>query len=616
MLAGCCWFTSLPAATNVGGQSVSSIVAGAGRLSSGILITNLSRLTELSFQMGNRVLFDRGLSGKSRVTHNLRGYALTSANDYPTRDPRDWRLLGSDDGKTWKTLDIRRNEVFPARFERRVFMLPQEANYSIYRLQIDSVAVPASANSVQIGEIEPIYGKHQSGAGYSLAVSAQGDYPPREPVERAFDNAPETKWLSFFSGTGDRSSWVQWQYVAAATLPVFKADWLRQDQSRLSDFADLRLDGVVVSWNSASNILRLVDDTGFQTMKLAGFNREIPLGTRVRLTGRLRFSPEPLPEIENPEMLFLEAAPKLPARIVTSYAVTSAEAYEDQDPRDWRLLGSNDNGHTWALLDVQTNQLFAGRGERRVFAVKNRSAYNAYRLQVDKSRDHPGRVELAELELFGPYVGTTNQTFVPTILSASGAHPLMGPASDAFDRDPKTRWVDFSPDGSDQHWLQCQYAWNSKIVLTNVSQLVIHGMRARIPVSGQTSQILSNLTAQSCGAIRTLKGYALTSANDAPTRDARDWRLLGSNDGGKTWATVDVRRNEKFASRFERKVFMLAHEARYGVFRLQIDSVAVPAGANSVQIAEIETPVCIERQRSLLLFRCRGAWGQSPQGNR
>src|ERR1035441_7090412 len=38
------------------------------------------------------------------VTKAVRQYALTSANDFPQRDPQDWRLLGSnDDRHTWQS---------------------------------------------------------------------------------------------------------------------------------------------------------------------------------------------------------------------------------------------------------------------------------------------------------------------------------------------------------------------------------------------------------------------------------------------------------------------------------------------------------------------------------
>ncbi|GAA4014073.1 hypothetical protein GCM10022232_65780 [Streptomyces plumbiresistens] len=42
-------------------------------------------------------------------------YALTSANDFAERDPRDWTLQGSTDGKEWKSLDTRSGESFEER---------------------------------------------------------------------------------------------------------------------------------------------------------------------------------------------------------------------------------------------------------------------------------------------------------------------------------------------------------------------------------------------------------------------------------------------------------------------------------------------------------------------
>ena len=39
-------------------------------------------------------------------------YALSSANDAPERDPRDWELQGSADGQSWTTLDTRTDQSF------------------------------------------------------------------------------------------------------------------------------------------------------------------------------------------------------------------------------------------------------------------------------------------------------------------------------------------------------------------------------------------------------------------------------------------------------------------------------------------------------------------------
>ncbi|MFC9082104.1 GH92 family glycosyl hydrolase [Streptomyces sp. NPDC057062] len=61
-------------------------------------------------------------------------YALTSANDAAERDPADWTLQGSTDGKDWKTLDTRTGVSFDERFRTTSFDLAAPAEYQHFRL--------------------------------------------------------------------------------------------------------------------------------------------------------------------------------------------------------------------------------------------------------------------------------------------------------------------------------------------------------------------------------------------------------------------------------------------------------------------------------------------------
>ncbi|MEV5004944.1 MULTISPECIES: GH92 family glycosyl hydrolase [unclassified Streptomyces] len=63
-------------------------------------------------------------------------YALTSANDFDGRDPKDWTLKGSTDGKDWKALDTRTGENFSERFQTRTFDLADPAEYQHFRLDV------------------------------------------------------------------------------------------------------------------------------------------------------------------------------------------------------------------------------------------------------------------------------------------------------------------------------------------------------------------------------------------------------------------------------------------------------------------------------------------------
>ncbi|MFJ8080024.1 GH92 family glycosyl hydrolase [Streptomyces sp. NPDC096205] len=63
-------------------------------------------------------------------------YALTSANDYAERDPRDWTLKGSADGTDWKTLDTRTGDTFAERFQTKTYDLAEPAEYRFFRLDV------------------------------------------------------------------------------------------------------------------------------------------------------------------------------------------------------------------------------------------------------------------------------------------------------------------------------------------------------------------------------------------------------------------------------------------------------------------------------------------------
>ena len=76
-------------------------------------------------------------------------YTITSANDAPERDPKNFNLQGSNDGTAWTTIDSRNNETFSGRNFTRTFNLAAEANYSYYRLNITSLS---GADLIQVSE--------------------------------------------------------------------------------------------------------------------------------------------------------------------------------------------------------------------------------------------------------------------------------------------------------------------------------------------------------------------------------------------------------------------------------------------------------------------------------
>ncbi|MGW7615734.1 SMI1/KNR4 family protein [Streptomyces antimycoticus] len=77
-------------------------------------------------------------------------YVLTSANDVPGRDPRDWTLKGSNDGEHWVDLDTRVEESFAHRHQPRGFTFPAHTAYGRYRLEITR---NAGEDHVQLSQV-------------------------------------------------------------------------------------------------------------------------------------------------------------------------------------------------------------------------------------------------------------------------------------------------------------------------------------------------------------------------------------------------------------------------------------------------------------------------------
>jgi len=63
-------------------------------------------------------------------------YTMTSANNIPDRDPQEWSIQGSNNGSTWVNLDSKTSQLFPNRFETRVFRFVNSIPYKFYQLHV------------------------------------------------------------------------------------------------------------------------------------------------------------------------------------------------------------------------------------------------------------------------------------------------------------------------------------------------------------------------------------------------------------------------------------------------------------------------------------------------
>ncbi len=87
--------------------------------------------------------------GSYAVTH----YSITSCEGSFQLNPRDWDLLGSNDGENWTVLDTRTDEVFSNGFQKNIYAFSNTTPYSYYRLRINSVNNPTYATAAHLSEI-------------------------------------------------------------------------------------------------------------------------------------------------------------------------------------------------------------------------------------------------------------------------------------------------------------------------------------------------------------------------------------------------------------------------------------------------------------------------------
>lgn len=131
------------------------------------------------YQNGKKALW---VQYRSTVPAIVTRYTITSANDVEERDPKDWTLLGSNNGSTWTTLDSRTEEDFPTRLLTRTFEISNTQAYTYYRLNILS---NGNNNNTQFAEWELWQRKTQTISFGDVPELTYGDDPLELAVSAA-----------------------------------------------------------------------------------------------------------------------------------------------------------------------------------------------------------------------------------------------------------------------------------------------------------------------------------------------------------------------------------------------------------------------------------------------
>ncbi|OAB39103.1 hypothetical protein PMSD_04000 [Paenibacillus macquariensis subsp. defensor] len=99
-------------------------------------------------------------SGWLEIDYNvpilINGYSITSANDLTQADPTNWTLRGSNNGITWRWLDMKENQYFSDRQQEKYYNLnpnivdKETATFRYYRLELQN----NSGDKLQLGEVK------------------------------------------------------------------------------------------------------------------------------------------------------------------------------------------------------------------------------------------------------------------------------------------------------------------------------------------------------------------------------------------------------------------------------------------------------------------------------
>ncbi len=118
-------------------------------------------------------------------------YHLTSANDAPGRDPKNFSVEGSVDGSTWTTIDTRTNQSFPNRSTGYDFSTNNTTAYGWYRLSI--AANTDSGGLTQLAD----WDLRDARPGSAGMVAAIGSGPANGPTSKPSVGFTGTKALRF-----------------------------------------------------------------------------------------------------------------------------------------------------------------------------------------------------------------------------------------------------------------------------------------------------------------------------------------------------------------------------------------------------------------------------------
>ena len=158
-------------------------------------------------------------------------YAIMSANDVPDRDPKKWRILGSNDGATFEEIAAAENPGFAKRHECKTWEIDKPGTYRFYRLAIDA---NSGAPETQLAEFDLL-----DDAGNSIIRRSSSSF--------------QSRWISK-TGTNE---WLKVDLGAMSRVDSVSVKWAKGGEAE-SSYIELSADGEAWTRGTSGKDIRFV----------------------------------------------------------------------------------------------------------------------------------------------------------------------------------------------------------------------------------------------------------------------------------------------------------------------------------------------------------------------
>ncbi|MVP00456.1 basic secretory protein-like protein [Paenibacillus lutrae] len=143
----------------------------------------------------------------------VNSYSITTAEDAPDRDPKNWVLKGSINGIDWDVLDTQQNQFAGAtRHLKKTYSFTNTTAYKF--IKFENITNQLGNNQLlQLSEIG-LYGPDvQTFKTIKPTVTASGENAPTDVKANLVDGTSTTKWLTY-----SNTAWLQFDFGEQVTI--------------------------------------------------------------------------------------------------------------------------------------------------------------------------------------------------------------------------------------------------------------------------------------------------------------------------------------------------------------------------------------------------------------